>query len=199
MAQRLSAEAVQNATGRDWDEWFAYLDSQNAADLTHKEIVALLGADGGVESGWWCQGITNEFEKHIGRRIVGSTTDADFQIGVQQTFPLDGDAAWDLVTSPDGAGEWLGADGPAPREPGDTVTSSDGHEYELRTIKPGERMRLRRTDGETGATSTVQLTLVPGKTGTSIHFHHDGLADGDEREKMRAHWKTVADRLLSIV
>jgi hypothetical protein len=199
MAQRISDEKVRESTGRDWPAWFEWLNERGAGELTHKEIVALVGSDGAVESGWWCQNVTNEFEKHIGRRETGSTADADFQIGVQKTLPLDADATWKLITSPAGARELIGSDVALPTEPGETVVSADGHEYELRTIQHGERMRFKRTNQETGEKSTVQLTLVPAKSGTSLHFHHEGLASGHERERMRDHWHEIAGKIMGIV
>lgn len=199
MAQRISDEKVLASTGREWAAWFEWLGERGASDLTHKEIVALVNSEGGVGSGWWCQGVTNEFEKHIGRRETGSTVDADFQIGVQKTLPIERDAAWELITSPEGARELIGSDVALPTEPGETVISNDGHEYELRTIQHGERMRFRRTHQETGAKSTVQFTLAPAKSGTTLNFHHEGLADGDERETMREHWQSIAGKIMGIV
>jgi hypothetical protein len=199
VAQRISDEKVLESTGRNWQDWFDWLNDRDGAKLTHKQIVALIGSDGEVESGWWCQNVTNEFEKHIGRREIGSTVDSDFQIGVQKTLPLDPDATWSLITSPEGARELIGADVPLPTEPGATVASDDGHEYELRTIHPGQRMRFRRTNKDTGDESTVQFTLLPTKTGTSLHFHHEGLSSSEERETMREHWKSIAGKILSIV
>jgi uncharacterized protein YndB with AHSA1/START domain len=196
---RFSDQAVKDATGRDWSEWFSYLDDAGAAELNHPQIVKLLDERAAVESGWWRQTVANEFEKHIGRRVTGSTADANFQVGVQKTLPVDRSAAWDLVTSREGVKAWLGTDAPVPTAPGETVVSGDGHHYELKAISPGERMRFRRTDGASGEKSTVQLTLIPAKSGTSVHFHHEGLADGDERERMRDHWRSVAGKILSIV
>ena len=194
----ISDEKVREATGRDWPAWFDLLDELGGTELTHKEIVAMLGEQG-LESGWWRQSVTNEFEKHIGRRETGSTTDADFQIGVQKTLPLDQSQVWDLVTSPECAREWLNTREPLPSQPGETVATDDGHSYELRSIEPGRRMRFRRTDGDSGQRSTVQLTLLPAKTGTALHFHHEGLNDGEHREEMRAHWRRIADKILGIV
>lgn len=199
MSTRLSDDAVTGATGHEWDYWFSHLEEHGAKDLEHKDIVALLGNQGLVESSWWRQNITNEFEKKIGRRETGSTVDADFQIGVQKTLPVDAAAVWGLVTSAEGAREWLGIDGPAPTKPGETIVNRDGDTFELRTIKEGDRIRLCRTDGKTGDKSTVQVTVVPNKTGASLHFHQEGLNDADHREEMRSHWKTVADKLLGIV
>lgn len=193
-----SEEAVLKATGRSWDQWFAYLREKGAMEMDHKAIVQLLATDGEVESTWWQQSIAVEFEKSIGRRELGKTSDGSFQVGVRTTLPVDPEEAWKLMTSPAAAAIWLnGAE--VPTEPGETVTDKDGHSYELRSVKHGEKLRLRRTDAETGETSTMQVNLEANKSGTSVNFHHEGLADAGEREHKKEHWRTIADKILGIV
>lgn len=193
----ISEKAVQEATGRSWEQWFAWLDGKDATTKSHKEIVALLATEAELESSWWQQAVTVEYEKSRGLREEGSTSDAGFQVGVRTTLPIDNKQAWTLLTAGDGAPLWLNDE--FPTEPGQVVHGADGHDYELRTIKEGERIRLKRTDPKTGESSTVQMTLSPAKTGTTLNFHHDGLRDGEHREEMRAHWRQIADKLLGIV
>jgi uncharacterized protein YndB with AHSA1/START domain len=197
MVTRISEDAITEATGKGWEHWFELLHAKNASDLTHKEIVALLG-ESGVENGWWKQNITNEFEKSIGRREVGSTADADFQVGVQRTLDLGVDDAWALVTSPAGMRQWLGVDGPLPKAVGESIDDPTGGSYELRSIETGRRIRLRHHEHD-GEQSTIQLTLTEKPTGTTIGFHHDNLPHAEAREEKREHWKTIADKLLGIV
>lgn len=194
----ISNDAVLEATNRTWSEWFEWLDEHGAKDMTHKEIVALLASDGAVEAGWWRQSVSVEYEKHAGLREEGSTPDGGFQVGVRKTLPLDHQQTWDLLITGPGGKLIFDAETGAPTEPGQRIMAEDGHEYELRTIKEGERMRLRRIDPETGKATIVQIYVEPGKTGTSVGFHHEGLDDGEHREEMRAHWKRIADKLLGI-
>lgn len=196
MPTRISEEAVTEATGEGWEHWFALLKESSAAELSHKEIVALLD-ENGVESGWWRQNITNEFEKSIGRREVGSTTDAGFQVGVQRTTELSPDEAWKLAVSPEGMREWLGIDGPLPDSVGDSIDAPDGGRYELRSIEPGRRIRLRHHEAD-GDESTIQLTLTESATGTTFGFHHEDLPHAEAREEKRGHWRNAADKLLGI-
>ncbi len=192
MTPRISDAAVHEATGRGWREWFAVLDERGGRESTHKQLVALLH-DIGLDSGWWRQGVANEYEKHIGRRITGSTVDADFQIGVQKAMPVDADELWRFVTSAAGAELWLGRRKAVPQEPGATIDGGDGHRYELRTIKRGQRLRFRRVDEEHDRATTLQLTIATTKTGSSLHFHHEQLSGPVEREAMRKHWRAVTD------
>ncbi len=197
MSTRISDKKVLEDTGRDWDGWYSWLDDRGAEAMSHKEIVSLLAAEGQLERPWWQQSVAVEYEKSRGLREAGSTGVAGFQVGVRTTLPIDNDEAWTLITAGDGVPLWLHDE--VPNEPGQTVHAPDGYEYELRTIKPGERMRLRRVDPETGESSIVQVTLSPAKTGTTLGIHHEGLRDGEHREEMRAHWRNIADKILSIV
>ena len=83
----ISADAVAKATGRDWDEWLDFLDALGARQMTHKQIVGLVAADGGLSNGWWQQMVTVGYEQARGLRKVGQTADAGYQIGVQKTIP----------------------------------------------------------------------------------------------------------------
>jgi hypothetical protein len=61
-----SDDAVRKATGKDWAEWRADLDSW-AGELDHKTIARRLHEERDV-SGWWAQMVTNGWEVMTGRR-----------------------------------------------------------------------------------------------------------------------------------
>src|SRR3712207_9511305 len=85
---RIANESVREATGRAWDEWLVALDAAGAADLGHKEIVAHLEREHPDVSAWWRQSITVAYEQARGKRVLGETADAGFQVGVQRTVAL---------------------------------------------------------------------------------------------------------------
>ena len=97
---RISSESVREATGRDWDEWLETLDGAGAADWDHKAIVAWLAREhAGSTTGWWRQSIAVGYEQARGKRAVGETADAGFQVGVQRTVDTTVAEAWELLTS----------------------------------------------------------------------------------------------------
>jgi hypothetical protein len=121
---KISDQAVERATGKTWDEWFALLDEKGAEDMLHKEIAALLMDDGHIApgDGWWAQAVTVGYEYKIGRRVKGQTRGAGFQVGVQKTMPFSAEDAWELVTRPEAMRIWLGADLPdLSFAPGETI------------------------------------------------------------------------------
>lgn len=192
----ISDEAVQEATGRTWEEWFDTLDELGAGSMEHKTIASLLRERDLVDSGWWAQSVTVAYEKHTGQRITGQTKDTGFQVGTQKTHRLSADEAWDALTAPEAVELWLGD--PAPDlqfAPGATVETENGYRLEVRTVAPGRRLRMRWTPPDRADPTTLQIYLQDKGEKTAIRFHHEGLADADERERMKRHWKEVLGQL----
>ncbi|MFF4168635.1 SRPBCC domain-containing protein [Streptomyces sp. NPDC001744] len=107
---------------------------------------------------------------------VGLTRDAGWEIGVSKTLPLPVAAVWDFLVSPGGLALWLGPGASLPPA-GDPA---------LRSLRPRDRVRLSY-----GGT-VLQVTVSPAGDGrTVLRFHQEHLADAEERERRRAHWKAV--------
>ena len=100
---------------------------------------------------------------------VGKTKDAGWQIGVSRTVPLPLAAAWARVDDPVA---WLGE---APDD--------------VRSHHPLDRVRV----GWHG--TIVQVAVRATATGTMVRFHQERLTDAEERERQRAHWASVLERL----
>lgn len=127
---------------------------------------------------------------------TGLTRDVGWEIGVSRTFPVPLDQAWDVVVDGPGLALWLGAGAVVPEQVGDPYRTDDGVEGELRSLRPRERLRLTwQPPGREGRPTTVQLVVVAAASGTSVRFHQEHLADADERERQRAHWRAALDRL----
>lgn len=190
-------EAVEDATGHRWNHWLGELDDRGAAEMAHGEIVAAL-EDLGVDSGWWRQAIANGYEVERGLREEGETLDAGYQVGVQRTMKVEQGRLWDLLCSPEGRAMWLGETDGFDAEPGATYETADGTTGEVRTVKAGERLRMTWQPAARADPTTLQLTLACPRNDdskTTLRVHHEKLADGDEREAMREHWRAVLDRI----
>jgi hypothetical protein len=59
---RLSDDAVQKRTGKNWKQWFEILDRAGAKKMSHKEMAGHLYEKYRV-SGWWCQMIAVRYER----------------------------------------------------------------------------------------------------------------------------------------
>lgn len=64
---RMSDEAVQAKTGKNWEAWFKILDKAGAQKMNHKEIVAYLNQKHYVGP-WWQQMVTVAYEQARGLR-----------------------------------------------------------------------------------------------------------------------------------
>jgi uncharacterized protein YndB with AHSA1/START domain len=190
--------AVEKATGKSWRAWAEAIDAAGGRDWSHKEIVAFLKERG--LSGWWQQQVAVGYEKAHGRRVLGQTADAGFQVGVTRTFEASPERVWAVLTSPEGLKVWLGEAPGVTVEAGRPYRTVDGVAGEFRVVKPTDRLRMtRNASGEAGQ-STLQISLMASKAGkTSVTFHMEKLADADERETMRRRWTDVLERLRELV
>lgn len=201
MAERysnISDEAVREATGRSWEEWFALLDEEGAEELSHKEIAELLISKGylGRDDGWWAQSVTVGYEYARGRRVKGQTVDAGFQLGVQRTLPVEAGRLWQFLTSAQGLAVWLGEGIEALRmEKGATYQSDEGTRGEIRSVYPGEKLRLTWQPAGWENESTLQLYLEDKGEKTALRFHHEKLTGPRQRAEMKEHWQEVLGRI----
>lgn len=193
--RKISDDAVRKATGKGWDEWFALLDSEGAAALPHKQVARMLHDKGYIASGWWCQMVTVEYERARGKRVLGGTESAGFQIGVQKTLPLAAEDAWNLITQPEGLALWLGTVPSLRWERGTEYATAEGTRGEIRSVHPNKLLRLTWQPPDFPAPSTLQVSLEPSGKKTAVRFHQEKLASAETREHMRAHWRAVLQKL----
>ncbi len=197
--RKISDAAVRKATGKGWDEWFVLLDGEGAEALPHKQIARLLYDKGYITSGWWCQMVTVEYERARGKRVLGGTEKAEFQIGVQKSLPLSPEHAWDLITQPEGLALWLGTAPDLRWEKGAAYATAEGTRGEVRSFTPEKHLRLTWQPPDFPAPSTLQVSLEPSGTKTAVRFHQEKLANAEAREQMRTHWREVLQKLAELV
>lgn len=187
-------DAVREATGRGWDEWEALLDARGAADLSHREIVALL-ADGLIESSWWRQSVAVDYERRKGKRVVGQTADTGFQIGARRTLPIAPEEAWRLVTSPEGVRAWLGDARGFAVEKGAEYSTANGAVGVVRVAKPGSHLRVTWQPPGWVRASTIQVRVIPAGEKTTISLHQEHLPGAADREERRRFFQAALDAL----
>ncbi|WP_224372664.1 SRPBCC domain-containing protein [Hyalangium versicolor] len=196
ITERVTDSAVKDATGRDWKGWMRTLDAAGAAELNHKQLVALVARE--VESGWWQQSIAVAYEQARGKRVVGETATTGFQVGVVRTLAMSAPELWDLLTKQ--AERWLGPGATLKPEPGKGYEvpkrrGAPGVRGELRVVKPRQRLRMTWQPDGWKKPATLQLTLVPKTKGAALSVHMENLPDAKTREAMREHWSKVLAKL----
>ncbi|OEJ40362.1 activator of HSP90 ATPase 1 family protein [Streptomyces agglomeratus] len=123
---------------------------------------------------------------------TGLTKDAGWEIGVSRTLPRPPAAVWEFIASPEGVGLWLGPGAELTAEKGAPYRTADGVTGEVRSQRPGDRVRL------TYGSTTVQVAVsAAGASGEKavLRFHQEHLADAGEREARRTHWRAVMDEI----
>ncbi|MCB0046303.1 MAG: SRPBCC domain-containing protein [Caldilineaceae bacterium] len=198
----ISNAAVSQATGQGWEEWLNLIDGWGGSEMTHTEIARQLVEAGHIEVGneWWAQSVTVGYEYARGRRIKGETKDAGFQVGVQKTLTLDADSLWAFLFTTEGLSIWLGeTENPLNLESGSAYITADGTVGEIRTVYPGEKIRLTWQPDDWPEPSTLQLYLLNNGDKTSLRFHHEKLIDADQRAAMKAHWQAVLKELTKAI
>ena len=126
---------------------------------------------------------------------VGKTKSQGWEIGVRRTFPIDAVQAWVLLMTQPGLGLWLGQGIESTFKKGVTYTTKEGTQGEIRSYTEGSLIRMTWQPHDWDFASTLQIRVLPAKTGTTISIHHERLQNGDQREAMRLHWSAVLDKL----
>lgn len=126
---------------------------------------------------------------------TGLTKDVGWQIGVSMTVDHPVEAVWDLLTSPEGIAIWLGDGVAFEGMVGESYETADGVRGELRSYRPRDRIRLTWRPDSWDHDTTAQVAVQAKGARTLVRFHQERLADGQERERQRAHWKRVAANL----
>jgi uncharacterized protein YndB with AHSA1/START domain len=124
---------------------------------------------------------------------TGLTRDAGWEIGVSRTLPVPIEHAWDHLTGA-GTAAWLGGRVRLPETAGEEVATPAGV-GELRSHRPLDRLRLTWRPTGWDHETTVQVAVRAVGERTKVTFHQERLADAEERERQRTHWRAVVDRI----
>ena len=125
---------------------------------------------------------------------TGLTKDVGWELGVRRTVSAPVDEVWEYFVV-DGLTTWLG-NTTLPLHKGETYLTADGVKGEIRSRTDQLRLRLTWQPDDWDHDSTLQITLMPAASGTTIGLHHDRLASKEERTRMLEHWHAVLDRVV---
>ncbi len=129
------------------------------------------------------------------QNTTGLTKDAGWEVGVRQTVPEALPAVWNYLLG-EGLALWLGDIASLPTEKGASFETADGVRGVIRSVTPDLRVRLSWQPADWPHDTTLRLTVKEAVGGTTIGFHHEKLADREERKMMLGHWKNVVAALL---
>lgn len=170
---RITDEAVEARTGKNWSAWFKILDDAGAREMTHKEIVAYLREHFDVGS-WWRQMLTVQYEQERGLRAKHEMQ-GGFQIGASKTMAVPADAAYDAWADDEKRRAWLPED-----------------QLSISTKNPEKSVR----GAWGGGPSRLDVYFYPkGDDRTQVTVQHSKLDDAQIADEMKAFWRKALGSL----
>jgi hypothetical protein len=162
-----SDQAVIEATGRGWEEWFKLLDDWDGTTKSHPEIARWLVAEQDV-SGWWAQSITVGYERARGLRAPGQHADG-WAVTATKTIGVPVGRLFAAFEDDALRKAWL-----------------PGVDLRLRTARPSKSARYDWEDGS----SRVDVGFEDlGVSKSRVAIQHARLPDGETAEEMKTWWR----------
>lgn len=173
----IGGEAVKAKTGRDWNQWLKVLDKHGARSLPHRQIVAILKDEYGIDP-WWRQMITVGYEQARGLRKKHQRP-GGYQVSASKTVRAPIDAAFAAFEQADERTRWL------------ETPAADGT-FEIRKATPGKSLRVTWVDGLTH----VEVYLYDkGGEKSQVVVQHSKLRTKKAAEQHKRYWRAQLGNL----
>jgi len=175
----MANEAVDKATGSDWEAWVGILDEAGASRMEHREIARHVHEAFDV-SGWWAQSVTVGYERIKGLREIGQRRSGTYSANKSRTFAVPISTLYRAFSVERTRRRWL-----------------PDVELEIRKANVDKSMRITWPD----ATSVQAYFTAKGVAKSQVAIQHDKLATKAEAEHQKAFWNerltVLADVILS--
>jgi uncharacterized protein YndB with AHSA1/START domain len=167
---RMSDEAVEAKTGKNWSRWFKHLDAAGAKKMSHQEIVAHLRDKHDVRA-WWQQMVAVTYEQARGLREVGEKP-GGFEISVSRTITAPVSKTFKAWTEEKTRKQWLPAD------------------FTVRKSTTNKTLRITWADG-----TDLVAAFYPKGAKCQVVAQHAKLKDAKTGARMKKFWADALDRL----
>ena len=171
----VSDAAVQRATGKSWDEWFALLDAWQGTTHNHTEIARHVHETYGID-GWWAQSVTVGYERARGMRALHERPDG-FSMNASKTVPVPVERLFAAFAEHDERERWL-----------------EAVELRPRTSQPHKSARFDVLPGETRLAVTF---VAKGPQKAAVQLQQDRLTSAEDVARWKSLWKEQLARLAS--
>jgi uncharacterized protein YndB with AHSA1/START domain len=173
---RMSDEAVESKTGKNWSRWFRHLDAAGGKKMTHQEIAAHLTDKHGVRP-WWTQMIAVTYEQARGLRDKHEKPEG-YEISVSRTIEASIAKAYKAWIDEKIRKKWLPAN------------------LTIRKATPNKSIRITWEDART----IVAVGFLPkGPAKCQVVAQHSKLADAKTAAKMKTFWGKALDGLKELL
>jgi len=175
----MSDDSVKAKTGCPWDRWVRALDHHGAAEMTHREIAALVNTKYKID-GWWSQTVAVGYERIKGLRARGQRRNGTYEATKSRTFDVPVTSLFDAWANATTRRRWL-----------------NGTSVKVRTATPPKSMRLDWTDdGINGRGGIVAVGFTAkGKSKSAVALAHTKLPDRETADRFKQYWSERLDTL----
>ena len=173
----IGSEAVEAKTGKSWQQWFATLDKQKAAGLSHKQIAELVHNKYKM-TGWWSQMITVGYEQARGLRVKNQSSLGEFRVDVSKVIEASLENLYKAVADDAERKEWVKG------------------KLEIRLANKNKNLRANY-NGKSA--NLIFAFSKKGESKSQIVVTESKLANKQEVEKQRVYWKTALTKLQTLL
>lgn len=157
--------AIEDATGKRWDDWCDVLDAWPGRAEGHTAIAAYLRDERGIDP-WWAQSITVGYERIVGLRQPGEMPDGTFTANTSATIVVNADLLRSMLLDDAGRSDLFG-----------------GREVTLRSESTSKKVRLGMDPG------VAQLSIEARPTGrTKVAVQHSKLPGPEAVDEWKYFW-----------
>jgi len=169
----ISDAVIKEKTGCTWDRWVFALDHYGAAEMSHREIAALVKTKYKVPD-WWTQTVTVGYERIKGLRAKGQRRDGSYEADKSRTYDVPVKVLFDAWADAATRKRWL-----------------KEADVKVRTATPPKTMRLGWSDG-----TIIAVGFTPkGKSKSSVALAHTKLPDAERANSLKKFWSDRLDVL----
>ena len=161
----MSDEKVAEATGRNWREWTAVLDAENATTMRHRDVAQLVHEKYGVRE-WWTQTVTVGYERIKGLRDRGQRLGGAYEVSKSKTYNVPIDTLFHAWADDSIRRKWMG------------VTAK------VRTATAPKSIRLQWTEG--AIIAAWFTSKGPGRS--AVALAHTKLASKSAADAAKKEW-----------
>ncbi|MFD0552882.1 hypothetical protein ACFQ0X_29665 [Streptomyces rectiviolaceus] len=181
ITEKLSDQALREATGKDWPQWFAALDAWGATARGHTEIARHVREEHAVD-GWYAQSVTVGYEQERGLREVGQSSTGDWRTSGSKTIEATAARVIEAFADDDVRARWL-----------------PDVDLSLRTHRPAKSVTADFKDASGGG-GRISVTLtVKGPEKTVVGVGHEKLRDAAEVAAYKVFWRERLADLKSLL
>ncbi|MEV0317669.1 hypothetical protein ACIBKX_04130 [Streptomyces sp. NPDC050658] len=182
ITEKLSGEALREATGKDWAEWFKLLDAWGGTSRNHTEIARHVREDHSVD-GWYAQSVAVGYEQERGLREVGQSSTGDWRTSGSKTIEATAARVIEAFADDTLRRRWL-----------------PDADFTVRTHRPAKSVTADFRDANGGGTGRISVTLtVKGPEKTVVGVGHEKLRDAEEVAAYKAFWRERLAALKSLL